>query len=143
MRDVGYRGRNMPATENVQHRLRQNRLHENLQRAAADQAGVVLGVVIQIEGHFARLFGDDHFFRCGPDFGFYAASADGPHDGTIVAHQHARAFVARDRAVGVDDRRERASLAGLAHPYYFFKYVHFRVFFGWPSLVAEPFICSR
>ena len=69
-----------PPPKMIQHRLRQNRLDENLQRAAANQAGIVRGVVIQVERHLARLLRFDHFFGRGPHFRLDAAAADRARD---------------------------------------------------------------
>ncbi len=47
--------RDVSRTEDVEQRRRQHGLDEDLQRAAADQAGIVLGIVVQIEGERTRL----------------------------------------------------------------------------------------
>src|SRR6266852_4077620 len=112
------------ATEEIHDGLWKNRLDENFYGAAADQAVVIGGFIVEIEHHFARRFFLHHFFGGGPDVGFDAASADGAHQGAIFAYEHARAFVAGDGAVGVHDSRQSSALAGAAHLHDFFKEVH-------------------
>ena len=46
----------MACAEDVEQRHGQHRLDEDFERAAADQAGVVLGVLVEIEGEGAGLF---------------------------------------------------------------------------------------
>ena len=58
------------------------------ERAAADQAGIVLGIVVQVESQSARLFFFHHLARRLPDLGFHAAAANRPGDGAVIAHQH-------------------------------------------------------
>ena len=111
----------VPAAKNVENRLRKNRLDKNLQRAAADQSGVVFRFVVQVERHLPRLLDLHHFLCRRPYVRFHAAAADCPGDRAIFAHQHPRAFIARNRAIGVDDGRERASLARSPHPHDLFE----------------------
>jgi hypothetical protein len=77
------------------------------------------------------------FFCRGPDFGFDAAAADGSGDRAIFAHQHARAFVAGDGAVGVDNGGQGGAPAGTAQLDDFFEEV--QVF---PQSSAYGAICS-
>jgi len=116
--------RNVAAAKKIEHGLRKNRFDENFERAAADEAVVVGGFVVEIEDHFAWCFVVHHFFGCGPDFGFDAAAADGAGDGAIVAYEHARGFVGWDRAVGVDDGGEGGTAPGAAKLDDFFEEVH-------------------
>src|SRR5260221_8368619 len=93
----------MSSAKNIGHWLGKNRFDEDFQSAAADEAVVVAGFVVQVEDHFARsLFGQD-VFGCGPDVGFDAAAADGSGDRAVFADKHAGTFKAGDGAVGVDD----------------------------------------
>ena len=124
MRCLRHRHGDVPAAEQIERGLRQNRLHEDLQRAAANQAIVVAGLVIQVEGHFPRRFFLHHFFRCGPDFGFDAAAADGSRDRAVFAHQHARTFVTRDRPVGVHNRSHCRALPLAPQSHDFLEEVH-------------------
>ena len=124
MRHAGKRQRDVSAAEKIQPGLRQNRLDKNLQRAAADQPGIVTGLVVQVERHLARLLAADHFFGSGPHFGFHAAAADCADDRAVLAHQHPRAFKAGNRAVHVDDGRQRPALSRAPHSHDFFEYVH-------------------
>jgi hypothetical protein len=103
--------RNVSATEDIQDRLRQNRFHEDLHGAAADQSVVVAGLIVEIENHLARSFGLEHFFRCRPDFRFDAAASDGSQDGAIFLDEHAGALEARNRAIGVHNGGHYAALA--------------------------------
>jgi len=105
----------MPTAEKIGDGLRENGFDENFERAAADEAVVVTGFVIQIEDHFARGFALHGFTRGGPDVGFDAAAANSAGDGAVFADQHARAFVAGNGAVGVDDRGEGSALACAPH----------------------------
>jgi len=76
---------------------------KNFHSAAADEAVVVGGFIVEIEDHFARRFFLHDFFGGGPDVGFDAPAADGADEGTVLANEHAGAFVAGDGAIGVDD----------------------------------------
>ncbi len=91
----------MPGAENVEQRRRQHGLDKDFQRAAADQAGIVLGIVVQVEGQRARLLFFHHLAGCLPDLGFDAAAADGAGDGTVVAHQHLRGLEGWNRAANI------------------------------------------
>src|SRR5690348_8967134 len=64
------------SAEDIEHRLGKNRLDKDFQRAAADEAGIVSRVVIQVERHFAWLFAADDFFGRGPDVCLDTAAAD-------------------------------------------------------------------
>jgi len=112
------------APKNVQHRLRKNGFNEDFQRASADQSVVVVGFVVEAERHFARGFGLHYFLRRRPDFGFDAPSANGSRDRAILTHQHARTLIARNRAIGVDDSRQRPALSFTAELDHFFKEIH-------------------
>ena len=58
----------MAGAENVEQRHGQHRLDEDFKRAAADQAGIVFGILVEIEAQGARLFLGDDFARGLPDF---------------------------------------------------------------------------
>src|SRR4029077_10438760 len=104
--------------------LRQNRLNENFQRASADQPDVVACVMIQIKGHLARLFAANHVFRRALYSRSDAPAADGANNRTVIANEHARAFIAGNRAVGVHDGCNRAPSARTPRSYYFLENVH-------------------
>src|SRR5579864_4864168 len=112
------------AAEEIDDGLREDRLDENLDGAAADQSIVVAGFVVEIENHFARRFFLHDFFGRSPNIGFDAAATDGADQGTIFANEHARTFVTGDGAVGVHDGGEGAALPGSPHFYDLFKKVH-------------------
>ena len=97
--------------EDVEQRHGQHRLDEDFQRAAADQAGVVLGVLVEVEGQRARLFLRDDLARGLPDFGLHAAAADGPGDGAVVADEHLGALERGDRAARVHNGGHGAAAA--------------------------------
>src|SRR5271157_5874876 len=101
----------MPGAEDIQQRGRKHRLDEDLQRAAADQARVVLGIVVEVEGERARLFFFHDLARRLPDLGLHAAAADRPCDGAVVAHQHLRSLERRDGAANVGDGSDGAAAA--------------------------------
>src|SRR5580658_9974714 len=54
VRDAGQGYGDMSGAENIKHWLRQNRFHKNFQGAAADEAGIETGLVVQVEGHLTR-----------------------------------------------------------------------------------------
>ena len=95
--------------EDVQQRRRQYRLDEHVERAAADQAGVVLGIVVEVEGEGTRLFRFHYFARRLPDLGFDAAAADGADDRSVIAHQHLRGLEGGNRAAHVGDGGDGAA----------------------------------
>src|ERR1039458_8271907 len=99
----------MACAENIKLCWRQNRLHKNLQRSAAHQAGIVLGILIQIERQGPRPLRFHHFARCLPHFGLNAAAADGADDRAVVPYQHLRGLERGNRAAGIDDGRYRAT----------------------------------
>ena len=107
----------VPGAKDVEQRRRQHRLDEDLQRAAAHQAGIVLGIVVEIEGQRARLLFFHHLARRLPHFGFHAAAADGAGNRAVIAHQHLRRLERRNRAANVGDGRDRTppSLAAQLH----------------------------
>src|SRR5664279_447285 len=76
--------------ENVEQRRWEHWLDEHVERAAANQSGVVLGIVVQVEGKRARLLFFHDLAGSLPDFRLDAASTDGADDGAVVAHQHFR-----------------------------------------------------
>ena len=121
IRRVRESDRNVATAENVEDRLRQDRLDKNFQRAAANQAVIVVGFVIQAEGHLARRFRLHHFLRRRPHFRFHASAADRPGNRAVLAHQHPRALIARDRAVGVDDGGQSPAPSGAPELDDFFK----------------------
>ena len=102
---------NVACAEDVKQRHGQDRLDEDFQGASADQAGIVLGVLIEVEGEGARFFLGDDFARGLPDFGLDAAAADGAGDGAVVAHQHFGALERGDGAARVDDGGHGAAAA--------------------------------
>ena len=114
----------MAAAEEIQDGLRQDGFEEYFDGAATDEAIIVGGFIVEMKDQFARGFAAHHFAGRGPNVGFDAAAADGAERGTILADEHAGAFVAGDGAVGVDDRGEGAALSGAPHADDFFEEVH-------------------
>ena len=49
-----------------------------------------------------------HLLRRGPDIGFDATTANGTHNGAVVANQYLRAFVARNRPLYLNDGGQSA-----------------------------------
>ena len=93
----------MACAKEVKQRRRQHRLDEDFQRPPAHQAGIVFGILVQIEGERAGLLIGDYVTRGLPDLGLDAAAANGAGDGAIVAHQHFRALERRNRAAHIHD----------------------------------------
>src|SRR5262249_21248579 len=114
----------MPGTEQIHGRNRQNRLDEHFERAATHQAGVVLGIVIQIESEGSRLFLLHDFARCLPDLGFHATAANRAHDRTVIAHQHLRGLERRNGSPYVHDRSQRGAPALAAKLHDLFVDIH-------------------
>ena len=102
----------------------QYRLDINFQRAAADQAGIKLRVLIEIEGQRARPLGFHYLLRRLPDFGFHATAADGAENGAIVAHQHLGRLKRRNGAAHIDDCGQRPSPAFAAQTHDLFENIH-------------------
>jgi len=100
MRGVRQRDGNVPSAENVQHGLRQDRLDKNLKRAAANQAVVVVGLVVQAESHLARRFGLHHFLR-GARLRLRRILRQSSRNRAVFANEHPRALIARNRAIRV------------------------------------------
>src|SRR5579884_891659 len=94
---------NMPGAKDVEQRRRQHWFDEDLERASANQAGVELGIVIQIESEGARLLLFHHLPRHLPNFALHAATADGTDDRAVITHQHLRGLKGRDRTANVGD----------------------------------------
>src|SRR6201999_188371 len=84
-------------------RRRQDWLDEYLQRSSTDQAGIVLGIVVEIEGQRSRFFFFHHLARSLPTLGLDAAAADGAHNRAVVADQHLRRLERRNRPTHVCD----------------------------------------
>ena len=99
----------MTGSEDVEQRGREHGLDEDVERSSADQAGVVLGIVVQVEGEGARFLLLHHFARGLPNFGFDTTSADGAGDGAIIAHQHLCGLERWDRAAHVGDGGDGAA----------------------------------
>src|ERR1700722_10150271 len=90
-------------TENVEIGRGQDGLDKNLEGSAANQTGIVLWVLIQIESQSSGPLRFHHFASCLPYLGFYAAAADGSDYRAIVADQHFGGLEGRDRSADVDD----------------------------------------
>src|SRR5580698_1627822 len=99
--------------ENIKIRWRENRLHENLKRPAADETSIVFGILVQIECEGAWLLRFHDFARGLPDFGLNASATDGSDDGAIVSHQHFRRFERRNGSAHVDNGRDCSAMPGL------------------------------
>jgi len=66
------------------------------QRAATDQAGVVLWILVEVESQGSRLLGFHDLAGSLPDISLDTASSDGPYNRAIVAHQH---FAVRNEGI--------------------------------------------
>ena len=87
---------------------------EDLQLAAADEAGIVRGVVRERELEALGFFGGDDVAGGVPNVGLDAAAADGAGERSVLADQHLGAFVTGDGSVDFDDGGEGALLAETA-----------------------------
>jgi hypothetical protein len=110
--------------EEINDGLGEDGLDEDFDGAAADQAIVVGGFVVEMEDEFSGSFFLHHFFGSGPDVGFDAAATDGAGGGAVLSDEHAGAFVAGDGAVGVDNGGECTALAGAPHADDLFEQIH-------------------
>src|SRR5438874_13793578 len=72
--------RHMAGAENVERCWRQHRLNENVQRPAADQAGVVLRILVQIESQCPRLLALDYLACRLPDVRLDTTATDRSKD---------------------------------------------------------------
>ncbi len=70
----------MACTKNIEDCWWQDWLHKDLERSSADEASVVLWIMIQVERQGPRLLRFHHFVRRLPHFGFHATAADGADD---------------------------------------------------------------
>ncbi len=113
-----------PAPKMKSARLRNNRLDENTQLAAADQSVVVGGILPEAEIHMARTLGLHHFARDVPDFRFHASAADGAEHGPVLANQQLGAFIARNGPVDLHDSGQRAFLAEAPEADHFLVNIH-------------------
>ena len=95
--------------EDVEQRGRKHGLDEDFERAAAYQSGVVLGIVVQVEGERARLLFFHDFARRLPDLGLDAAAADGADDRAVIAHEHLRGLERGNRSAHVGDGGDSAA----------------------------------
>src|SRR5207248_86160 len=131
VRGSRHRHRNMPAAEQIRHRLRQDGLDKNFQRTPANQPVIVVGLIVQVKNHFPRRFFLHHFLCGGPDLRLHAASANGSLDRAVFANEHPRALITGNRAVRVHNGSQRSTLPRAPHLYDFFEQVHrFQAFFG-------------
>ena len=114
----------MPGAKNIQRGDGQQRLDKNFECPAADQAGVILGIVVEVEVECLRLLGLHDLAAGFPDLGLNAAPADGAHDRAIIAHQHLGRLERGDGAAHVDDGRQRTATPFPAQSGYLFIDVH-------------------
>jgi len=118
---------NVSGAKDVEQSRRKNGLDEDFQRSTANQASVVLGVVVKVERQGARLFLFHDFARRLPDLGFHAAAADGAGNGAVIADEHLRRLERRNRAADRGDGRYRAASAFAAELDDLFVDVHARM----------------
>ena len=107
---------NVAGAEQVQHGNGKDRLHKNIQCAAAHQAGVVFGVLVQIECQSAGLFLFHDLAGRLPDFGFNASPTDGAHDRAVVSDQHLSGPKRRNRTADTHNSGHGASPTLPAQP---------------------------
>ena len=77
----------VPAAEDVQPGGWNHRLDKNFQRPAANQSGIVAGIVVQIERQGTGFFFVHHLAGGLPEFSFDASASDCAQCRTIVTHQ--------------------------------------------------------
>src|SRR5207248_853172 len=99
-------------------------LNKNIQGPATDQAGIVLGILIEIESQRARLLGLHHLPRRLPHLSLDAATPDCPNNRPVIAHQHLGGFERRNRPTHVNDGGNGAAPALLAKLYDLLVNVH-------------------
>ena len=89
---------------------------KDFELAATDEAAV--GVIALVEGKVERARAlVAHRVEGGfEDFRFEAATADGPQDRAVLAHEHAHRLLARGRARGLGDRAEGGGPPRVAEP---------------------------
>ena len=124
-------GGDVTGAEDVEIGGRQDGFDEDFERAPTDEAGVVFGILIEVEGEGAGLLGFHHFAGGLPDFGFDTAAADGSDDGSVIAHEHFRGLKGRDGSTNVDDGSDGAAVSGLAQANDLFVEVHIHFIMGW------------
>ena len=101
----------MSCAENIKNCWRQDRFDENFERAAANQAGVILRVLVQVEGEGARLFLVHHFASRAPDVGLDAATTDRAAHRAVLSDQHLGSLERGNRSAHVDDGGDGAAPA--------------------------------
>ncbi len=114
----------MASAEDKSLRMRNDRLDEDIQLTATNQALVIRGFLAQREVEVLGLFGLDDLARGCPDVAFHAAPANGAHDGAVFAHQHLRALVAGNGAIDLHDGCDGALLAECPQAHDFVVKIH-------------------
>ena len=133
----------MACAEQVKQCWWQYGFDENVQRAAANQAGIVLGILIEVESQGTRLLRLHHVAGSLPDLGFDAAAADRSYDRAVVAHQHLGRFERRNRAAHVDNSGDSSPAAFLAQLYNFLVNVHPGLIIGVCGGQVKPSITTQ
>ena len=122
--DLGQALRNVSCAEDQRRGHWQDRFHVHVELPAADQTIVVGRFLAKAELQHARLLCLDDISCRLPHFCLGTAASDGAHHGTVLADQHLGALKARDRAGDLDDRRDRALLAGAAKLHQLLVHIH-------------------
>src|SRR5207248_1403612 len=112
------------AAEDERPRLRNHRLHEDIQLPSADETFVVGGILAQAEREVPGLAGFDDFASGGPDLSLDASTADGAHHGAVLADQELGALVAGNGAIDLHDGRDGALLPEVAQAHDFVVEIH-------------------
>ena len=104
----------MSGTKDEYPRVRNHRLHEDIELAAANKPVVIGGILAEIEAHVPGAFGFHHFACRIPHLGFHASAPDCPDHGAVFADEELRAFEAGNGSTHLDNRRDRGFLTQAA-----------------------------
>src|SRR5439155_25895913 len=95
------------SAKEIERRGGEDGLDEDIERASADKALVVLGVLVEVEVQAPGFLLAHHVLGHGPDLGLDAAAAYRAQDRAVVADENLRALIARDRALHLNDGGQR------------------------------------
>src|SRR5208337_3221941 len=108
LRRLRHRRRNVSASKQVHHRLRQYRLHENLYRAPANQPVVIPSFIVQVEHQLPRRLLLHHLFCRRPYVRFHTPPANR----------------SCNRPARMHNSSQRPAQPRPPHPHYLFKQIH-------------------
>ena len=124
LRRLGGEAADMTGAEEVGDRRRADHFDEDVEAAAAHHAEIHARVLVQIEGDHSRPAGGERLLGLADHRALAGAAADGADDRAVLAHQHLRRLVGRNRAGRVDDDRQGATAPRVALAYQFLVDVH-------------------